>query len=329
MTSKHFLTIWLKSIAYTAAGAVSIARENSIKRNIAALALFIFSSTSYAAHTATVVGTATKIWFGYWEYRYSVTNNATSTDDIELVYADKTTGAPVVERLWRGDRNRGWDFFNNADNFGWDHSTPFAIVGRDIGPGKTGEFVAKSANGPTTGNFYTDDEARLGSLAINPGITVPDTVAAPKQAMRNTPGGSGTYNAATGQWDYEYELTAIDTVSAAILDFSPDIDLTNLVLSLPGWNVFHVGFDSNIPTGFLGDVSDPDLQGLLILYADAGSALLPGQFLDLSLSSSFAPGLVYTLNGDALSGPSEIPEPGTLSLMGLLLGTIGVMRQRL
>ena len=108
MTSKYFLTIWLKSIAYTAAGAVSIARENSIKRNIAALALFIFSSTSYAAHTATVVGTATKIWFGYWEYRYSVTNNATSTDDIELVYADKTTGAPVVERLWRGDRNRGW-----------------------------------------------------------------------------------------------------------------------------------------------------------------------------------------------------------------------------
>ena len=134
----------------------------------------------------------------------------------------------------------------------------------------------------------------------------------------NTPGGSGTFGAATDEWDYGFQLTAISTASDAVLLFDPSVDLTDIHISVPRWSLLHVGFGPDDPS-LPGDRSDSDLKGIAILYATSGSPLLPGETIDLTLDSSFGPGNGLGLNGDIVSGPTSVPEPSSVSLLAAVL----------
>ena len=283
-----------------------------------------------AQNSFSVDASSTKIAQGNYQYTYNVTNAASSPENIDSVTMDHSVNATVIENSW-GSKN-GWTFTNAPGVFGWHYDPGFfqgPVVSR-ISSGSTGTFKAYAQNTPVTGNvtaFFTGfQDASPNQIAIGD-KTVPDDIVENKVGWKNTPGGSGTFDAATGEWGYGFQLTAISNVSDAILLFDPSVDLANIHISMPGWALLHVGFGPDDPS-LAGDRSDPDLKGIAILYAtSAGSSLLPGESIDLTLASSFRPGNVFGVNGDIVSGPSSVPEPPPFSLLGTGLLLAGAFRK--
>lgn len=283
-----------------------------------------------------VAATAGQFAPGNWIYEYAVHNAKTSPADIISVTVTKASGATVAKaRTPNGSGDRGWTFTSSDTSFNFDHSTPLSLFGQDIGAGETRTFAVTSTSPPTMGSvtaFYGKGAGLPGQLTVQD-KQVPGNPPAALNAWSNTPGGGGTFDSATGEWDYGFQLTAIQTTDVAVLDFGPDVDLENIMINTPGWTVLHVGFEPDDP--FLpGDRSNPALDGFAILYAtQSGSPLRPGQEIDLTLSSSLGPGSVFSPNGDVVLGPTAtvVPEPASLMLLGTgvicLAGCLGLRKK--
>lgn len=297
------------------------------KTLLAAFFALTLTDQASANHAAMVTFGSPMIDFATWKYGYNVSNAQGSIDSIDAVILSKTLNAPVKD----ASHPRKWEFEDNVPNnssFRWSTDVNFlgGLFKNPIGPGETKEFRALSIRPPMTGVLTAEDTA---NFQTKYSVNVPDTQGGAQFVFHNQPGGTGTFDASSGLWDYKFTLEALENgIRNGDLIFDQNVDITNVVIDKPDWKFLHVGYALDDPA-LPGDRSDPLLTGLGIFYT-TGPALSMGETVNITLSSHFGPGSVGVPNGNVVSGPtSVVPEPSALMMMTLgILTLLGIYKRR-